>query len=132
MDFRVNHLLNREIEVTHEGHGSIGNNLNATRETPVGHEVLHDLDGVLILNLDPAYLVKSHCVPVTHQPDLMALIVVEQRRLGCLATADQRRVRREFAEEIGLTGTTRPQLDEVVVGLDERSQTSNKVQLHPR
>ena len=62
-------------------------------------------------------------------PILLAGVVVEQDRLGRLAAADQRGVGRELAEEVGLAGAARAQLDEVEVRLDQRRQPGDEVQL---
>ena len=80
---------------------------DAAREAAVGHEVLHDLDGVGIADLDPADLVERDRVPESDQADLVAGVVVEQRRLGRLPAADQRGVGRELAEEVGLARAAR-------------------------
>lgn len=89
MNLGINYLFDRQIQVADEGHRRVCDHLNATGETPVCHEVLHDLDGVLILDLDPPDFIECHSIPVPYQTNLMTLVVVEQRGLGRLATTDQ-------------------------------------------
>ena len=129
---RVDELLDRLVDVADEGQAGVGDHLDAAREAAVGHVVLHDLDGVGVLDLDPADLVEGDRVPEADQADLAAGVVVEQGRLGGLAAADQRGVGRELAEEVGLAGAARAQLDEVEVGLDQRRQPGDEVELEPR
>src|SRR6185503_4190623 len=107
----VDQLLNRLVDIANEGQTGIGDHLYATREATVGHVVLHDLDRILILDLDAGDFVESYRVPESDQADLASCIVVEQRCLGRLATAYQGGVRRELAEEVGLSCTPRSQLD---------------------
>ena len=100
----VHQLVDGFVDVAHEGHAGVGNHLHAPGEAPVGHVVLHDLDGVLVADLDAGHLVEGHRVPEAHQSHLAAVVVVEERRLGGLAAAHQRGVGGEFAEEEGLPG----------------------------
>jgi hypothetical protein len=119
-----------DIDVADEAQAGIGNDLGAAREAPVGHEVLHDLDGVRITHLDAAHLVEGHRVPEADQAHLAARVVVEQRGLGRLATGDQRGVGRKLAEEVRLAGAARAQLDVVVVRLHQRQPACDEVHLH--
>ncbi len=81
-----------------------------------------------VLDLDPGHLVKGHCIPIAHQAYAFA-VVVEQGRLGGLASADQRRVRGEFAEEIGFARASGAEFDEAEIGLHQRGQSGYEVQL---
>src|SRR5690606_28265047 len=108
VDLGVHNLLHRQVEVAHKRHGGIGDHLNAPREAAVGHKVFHDLDGVLIFDLDTTYLIKGNGIPEAHQANLAALGVIEKGRFGSLATANQGGVRRELTEEVGFTGAARP------------------------
>ena len=130
MLIRVHDLLHRYINVADKAQAGIRDDFGPTRETSVGHEVLHDLDGVWIAHFDPANLVKGDRVPESNQPHLATCVVVEQGSLGRLSARDQRGVGRKLAEEIGLASTTRTQLDVVVIGLHQRGKPGNEMHLH--
>ena len=42
----VDELFDGLVDVADEGHAGVGDDFHAAREATVGHEVLHDLDGV--------------------------------------------------------------------------------------
>ena len=128
----IDHLLHRHIDVADEAQAGIGDDLGPAGKAAIGHEVLHDLDGVRIFDLDPADLIEGDGVPKAHQADLAALVVVKERGLGGLAAGDQGGVGGEFAEEVGLARAARPQFDIVVVGLHQRRQAGDEMQPHPR
>ena len=117
---RVDELLDGVIDVADEGQAGVGDHLDPAREAPVGHEVLHDLHGVGVFDVDPAHLVEGDGVPEADQADALAGVVIEEGGLRRLAAADQRGVGGELAEEVGLPRAARPQLDEVEVGFGQR------------
>jgi hypothetical protein len=49
----VHHLLHRFIDVADKTQTGIGDDFGPARKAAVGHEVLHDLDGVRITTLIP-------------------------------------------------------------------------------
>ena len=97
---RVHHLRHRQVDVADETQASVGDHLGSARKASIRHEILHDLDRILIANLDPANLVKSHRIPVSDQTDFAPRIVVEKSGLRRLATGDQSRVGGKLAEEV--------------------------------
>src|SRR5690606_37675599 len=97
---RIDHLLHRHIDVADKTQAGISNDFYAAREASVGHEVLHDLDGVWVAHLYPANFVKGNCVPKTNQPHLATRVVVEQRGLGRLPTRNQGGIGRKLTEEV--------------------------------
>jgi hypothetical protein len=111
----VHELRNRLIDIADKAQARIRNHFDASGKAPVRHVVLHDLDGVLVLDLDSSHLVEGHGIPVPHQTHLASRVVVEQRGFRCLAAAHERGVRGEFTEKIGFPGPSRPEFDKVVI-----------------
>lgn len=94
------------INIAVESQAGIGNHFHTTRETAVGHEILHDLNGIDIFDIDPGDLVERHCIPKADQADAFAGIVVKQNGFGSLPTANQCGIGRKFAEEVRLASAT--------------------------
>ena len=120
------------VDIANEYHGRIRlNRLLATGEGAGRHVVLHDLDAVLILEVDTRHLVECDAIPQAHETDLAAAHIVEQVRHSGLSTRNQDRIRREFFIDMRLTGTARPELAGVYVVLNQGDQPSQKMPLDP-
>ena len=75
------------IDVADEDHGSGGFHLlTAATEGAGGHEILHDLHAVPVLEVDACHFVEGHHIPKTDQADAATAHVVEQVSDGGLAT----------------------------------------------
>jgi hypothetical protein len=127
----VDHLLDRQIDVADEAMLASAMTSTPREKRPLAMKsfMIWMVSGSLILIPPPRR--RPPC-PRSPPGRLAAGIVVEEGRLGRLAAADQGRVGRELAEEVGLAGAARAQLDEVEVGLDQRGQAGDEVQLDPR
>ena len=110
--------------VAHEHHRRFGpEGLDAPGERLVRHVVLHDVDQRLVGALPLAgELVEGNHIPVADQPDAAVGVVDEEFRDGDLSAGDQHAVGRELGVDVGLACALRPELDEVVVALDERDK----------
>ena len=104
--------------------------LTAPAERPRGHVVLHDLDAVLILEVDACHLVEGHHVPQAHQAHLAGAHVVEQVGHRGLAAGHQDGVRADLLVDVALACAARPQLAQVVVVLHQRDHPRQQVPLH--
>src|SRR6185437_910723 len=74
-------------------------------------------------------LVEGDDVPVPDQAEATVRVVDEQLGNGDLTARNQHPVGRELRENVGLAGSLRPELDEVVVALDERDQANKLKEL---
>src|SRR5450631_3477263 len=108
------------IDIPHESKTRISDYFGSPGEPTIRHVILHDVDGVRIFDPCPANFVECDHIPKPDQANLSPLIIVKERRRARLATTEQGHIRREFTEDIGLTGAARAKLDEVVVGFDKR------------
>ena len=95
------------------------------------HVILHDLDSVLVLELDTRHFVKRHTIPHADQSDGFVAHVVKQIGYRCLTAGNQDAVRADLLVDMGLAGAARPQLAQVVVVLDQRDQPRQMQPLHP-
>ena len=75
--------------------------------TPLGkragsHEILHDLQAVLVLKRDAGHFIESDYIPKAHQADSAAGHIVEKVCHGGLAARDQDAVRATFFVNVAL------------------------------
>ncbi len=127
---RVDDLLDRLVDVADEARLASAMTSTPREKRPLAMKsfMIWMVSGSL--TLIPPTSSKATVSQKPTRPTLRARVVVEQRGLGRLAAADQRGVGRELAEEVGLAGAARAQLDEVEVRLDQRRQPGDEVQLH--
>ncbi|MCY1459371.1 hypothetical protein D9M71_768390 [compost metagenome] len=59
--------------------------LATATERTGGHEILHDLNTVLVLEVDAGHLIEGHHIPKTDQTDAATAHVVEKVSDGSLA-----------------------------------------------
>ena len=129
---RPHDRLDVAVDVADEDDRALGrDDVPATAEGPVLHVALHDVDAVLVREADAGGLVERHHVPQRDQPALAGAQVHEHLRRRRLAARDEVAVRAELLVDEALAGAARPQLDGVVVLLDERQQPQHVVELAP-
>ena len=125
-------VLHGVVDVALKDHGGIGVNLvAAARVAAARHVVLHDLHGVGVLKAHAGDLVERHAVPVAHQAHAVGahgVHAAEQVGRGGLAARKQDGVGRDLFVDMALAGAAGTQLAQVVVALDERHHTLDKVQ----
>ncbi len=122
-------MLNRLIDIADKRQACISNDLSASGETTICHEIFHDLDRILVIDCDARDFIKRYSIPESDQSDLPPRVVVEERGFGCLATTDECGVGREFTEEVRFTCSARTKLNKVEVRFHERCQPCNEVEL---
>src|SRR5260370_15880345 len=82
------------VQISHEGQRGIGEYLrDAAAEPAVRHVILHDLDGIGILNLHSPNFIEGNDIPVTNQPDLAARIILEEICTTGYSARDQDAIR---------------------------------------
>ena len=124
-------VLHGVVDVALKDHRGIGVNLvAATRVTAARHVVLHDLHGVGVLKPHAGDLVERHAIPVPHQAHAVGahgVHAAEQVGRRGLAARKQNGVGRDLFVDVTLAGAARTQLAQVVVALDKRHHTLDKV-----
>ena len=125
-------VLHGIVDVALKDHGGVGVNLvAAARVAAARHVVLHDLYGVSVLKAHAGDLVERHAIPMAHQAHAVGahgVHTAEQVGRGGLPARKQDGVGRDLFVDMALTGTAGTQLAQVVVALDERHHTLDKVQ----
>ena len=96
------------IDVADENHRSgRGFFFLSTGEGAGRHIVLHDLNAVLVLEVDTGNLVKRHAVPQANQAHGFSAHVVKQVRNGSLTAGNKDAVRGDFFVDMGFAGASR-------------------------
>ena len=114
-------MLHVHIEVADEHDGTVrANTLLASGELTALHVPLHDVHAVLGIEGHARHFIKTHHVVLTHQTAGTVLVVHEHLGHSGLAAGNKVRIGGHLLEQVRLAGTTRPQLHQVVVTLDER------------
>ena len=125
-------VLHGVVDVALKDHGGIGVNLvAAARIAAARHVVLHDLHGIGVLKAHAGDLVERHAIPVAHQAHAIGahgVHAAEQVSRGGLAAREQDGVGRDLFVNVALAGAAGTQLAQVVIALDERHHTLDKVQ----
>ena len=115
------------IDIANEDHRSgCGFFFLSTGKGTGRHIVLHDLDAVLVLEVDTGNLVKRHAVPQTDQANGFSAHVVKQVRNGSLTAGNKDAVRGDFFVDMGFTSASRTEFTEVEVVLDKRQHTGKQ------
>src|SRR6266566_8552081 len=82
------------VQISHKYQRGISEHLrDAAAEPAVRHVILHDLDGIGVLNLHSPNFIESNDIPVTNQPDLTARIIVEEVSTTGFSAGDQDAIR---------------------------------------
>ncbi|EXI72922.1 MAG: hypothetical protein AW07_03058 [Candidatus Accumulibacter sp. SK-11] len=114
-------MLHIDLEIADHDDRTVGADaLLAARELAGLHVPLHDVHAVLLVEGDAGHLVEAHHVVLAHQASLAIGVVDEHPRHRCLATGDQVRIRRHLLKQMRFASPPRPDLDHVVIALDER------------
>ena len=71
------------------------------------HIVLHDLNAVLVLEVDTGNLVERHAIPQANQAHGFSAHVVKQVRDGGLTAGNKDAVRGDFLVDMGFTSASR-------------------------
>ena len=115
-------VLDVDVEVADHDDAAVGADaLLAAAELAGLHVALHDVDAVLLVEGDAGDLVEADHVVLADQPALAGRVVHEHAGDGRLAAGDEVGVGRDLLEQVALAGAARPELDHVVVALDERA-----------
>ncbi len=120
------------VDVANKDHGCAGSLLLlAPGEGAGGHEVLHDLDAVLVLELDACNLIEGDAVPEPHQSDLVRAHVVEEVGDRRLTAGNQDGVGGDLLIEVGLAGGAGSQFTQVEVVLHQGQHAGQEKPLLP-
>ena len=96
------------IDVADENHRSgRGFFFLSTSKGAGRHIVLHDLNAVLVLEVDTGNLVERHAIPQANQANGFSAHVVEQVRNGSLTAGNKDAVRGDFFVDMGFAGASR-------------------------
>jgi hypothetical protein len=114
-------MFDIHIEVADHDDGAVGADaLLAARELAGLHVALHDVHAILLIEGNAGHLIEAHHVVLANQAALAVGVVDEHARHRRLAAGNQVRIGRHLLEQVRLAGAPRPDLDQVVVALDER------------
>ena len=119
------------VDIADEDHAGRGlDRVLAPGEGARGHEVLHDLHAVLVLEGDAGHLVEGHQIPEADQSHRPAGHVVKEIGHRGLAAGDQDAVRADLLVDVALAGAAGSQFAGVVVVLDEGHHARQQMPFH--
>ena len=133
-------VVHRVVDVALEHHGGVGGEaLAAAVVGAVGHVALHDLDGVLVLEVHSRDLVEGDAVPVAYQAravhrgglGLACAEASKEARGRGLAAADQCGVGADLGVDVALARAAGTELAQVVVSLGQGHHALEEVHLLP-
>ena len=115
-------LLDIHIEVADHDEAAVSADLVlAAAELAGRHVALHDVHAVLLIEGDAGHLVEAHDVVLADKAALASGVVDEHLGDGRLAARNKVRVGGDLLKQVALAGSSRPELHQVVVPLDERN-----------
>ena len=101
------------IDVPDKDHGSRGRNLLFSTCKGSGcHIVLHDLDAILVLEVNSSDLIKSDTIPEADQADLTPAHIVEKIGNRRLPARHENTVRRDLLIQMRFSSAARTKLAE--------------------
>src|SRR5260370_23954221 len=110
--------INFEVS-NHHDTATRSNTLSSPAELTGFHIAFHDVDPILLIEGYSGYFIKAYNIILTNQTSLSIAVVDKHTGNGCFSSRHKMRIRRNLLEKLRFTGTTRTNLNHIVVTLNE-------------
>ena len=116
-------IVHTLVDISHKYHWSVRlNSVLPSCKRSRSHIVLHDLNAILVLEIDSGNLIKCHAIPKTYQTNLPSSHVIEEIGNRCLSAWNKNGVWRQLFINVRLTRSTRSQLTDIHIVFYQRNQ----------